>query len=162
MKTLTAIVLFIWLSALALPSSSGAAPSSPRFTVRVSYTIFVPRYIMNYAVTSEEILGTYQDDFGGKLREVFRSKLTGDQASRLYALLRTIPFDSLAAEYRDTSVDDGFELKFEIQVDQQPTKTITLANQTQPTMLTLCQELNLILPTKYAIDVCGVAKKSGD
>lgn len=141
-RLVSAIVLFCGAAFSLLAESGG--PDVP-FHLRVSYTSSVPGDVMTYTAMPEMVVVTYEDS-GGKRRELLRSKMTREQTRRLYARMKNLPMDSLRPEYGGDDVDDGFEIKFSIQLGERPEKLITMNNTWHPDLRKLCIELNLLLP----------------
>ena len=121
------------------------------FVVRVESWVFVPGQCLKYMITAQEVVVAYQNDYGVKLHEVFRSKLDAAQVERFYSFLRLMPLDTLDSEYIDSGVDDGFQMTFEILVGPKPSKKVVLKNEWQAYLVKLCREINRLVPAKFAL-----------
>jgi len=155
--------LILALAAASGPTQAvGAASEGRSFVVRLESWALVPGQCLKYTVTPQEIVVSHQNDHGVKLHEVFRSKLERVQVDPFYAVLQALPLESLAPEYADESVDDGFSMTFELQVGQKSSKTVKLRNEWQADLAMLCREVNRLIPAKFAIAVPTQEARSGE
>ena len=138
-----------------VPSTEVAQVASARdldFLVRLESWMLTEGVGLNYTITPRDVAVAYQDDYGVKRHEVFRSSLKPVQVDQLRALLQAMPLDSLAPEYVGDRMD-GFDMTFEIQVGGKPSKKVLLHNKWQLDLVKLCEQINLMVPAKYALHI---------
>jgi hypothetical protein len=105
--------------------------------------------IVEVSTDSISVIG--EDDFGHPPRVLWKGDLRPPQKRRMSAFMSAFPLESLHDNYADLNVNDGYQVDFTIQIGNGAARKISVANRHQISLEHLVDQVNTLLPPKYAL-----------
>jgi hypothetical protein len=138
------------LALLPAPTPPAAAPA---FVIRIENFYGAEGFFLLYKVTPDEIaVGSISEWASVRPREQYRVPLSAEQRDGIQRFLRDFPLKGLDDRYMNSSVNDGFQCTFDLQIGRAPRRSIHVENRRVEPLEALRRQVNQLVPDKLKIN----------